>query len=176
MPSAAHDALSVRLVDVDQLMAAHTAVGGTARGRRFEVVALNRASVLMLSAHLEGYLEDLMAESVGAIHGGLSAQGLTQRFANPSTGNIDNLFAFLGLSKPCDALSWRAAGNAAVKRNINKLVESRNAVAHGSTGVAVSKADVTRYRRYVGGFAKGFDNLARDRVIVLTGSAPWTAG
>lgn len=175
MASNAHDALSHRLADIDQLLNAHAAVGGTERGRRFEVVALNRAAVLLLSAHLEGYLEDLMAEALNAVHGGLSPSSLTQRFANPSTGNIDSLFAFLGLTKPCDSISWRRAGNAAVKKNINELVATRNQIAHGSVGVTVYKSQVTRYRTYVTGFAKGFDNLVRGRVASLTGSAPWSA-
>ena len=69
MPSNALAALASRLVDVDQLMAAHAAVGGDKRGRRYEVVGLNRAAVLMLSAHFEGYIEDVMREALAAIAG-----------------------------------------------------------------------------------------------------------
>ena len=174
MASGAHDNLSARLDDLDQLMVAHEAVGGTERGRRFGVVALNRASVLLLSAHLEGYLEELMAEALDAVHTGLSPSELTGRFANPSTGNIDNLFAFLGLHKPSDSISWQAAGNTAVKKNINELVDTRNRIAHGATGVAVSKVEVKRFRGYVVGFAKAFDNLVRGRLRTLTGNYPWT--
>jgi len=173
MASRAYHNLFARLDDIEQLMAAHEAVGGTERGRRFGLVALNRASVLLLSAHLEGYLEELMAEALDTVHTGLSPSELTGRFANPSTGNIDKLFAFLGLSKPCDSISWQAAGNDAVKRNINELVETRNRIAHGATGIAVSKVKVTRYQRYVVGFTRAFDNLVRDRVKTLTGTSPW---
>lgn len=84
------------------------------------------------------------------------------------------LFGFLGLDKPCDSISWQKAGNAAVKRNINELVEKRNSMAHGTTGVTVYKTEVTRYYRYVVGFAKGFDDLVGDRVEALTGQRPWT--
>jgi len=174
MASTAYDALSSRLDDIDQLMAAHGAVGGVERGRRFEVEALNRAAVLLLSAHLEGYLEDLLSEAVSAVHTGLATDDLTKRFANPTTGNVDGLFRFLGLNKPCDSISWQRAGNAAVKKNINELVETRNAIAHGTTGVTVHKRMVTRYRQYVVGFAKRFDNLVRDRVATLTGTSPWS--
>jgi hypothetical protein len=105
---------------------------------------------------------------------GLSGAALTGRFANPTTGNINNLFAVLGLAKPSDSVSWRKAGNEAVKRNVNELVETRNAIAHGTTGVDVSKATVEQYRKYVVGFARGFDNLVRARVEHLAGIAPWT--
>jgi hypothetical protein len=59
MPSAAFKRLRARLGDVDDLMRGHAAVGGTERGRRIGVEGINRAAVLMLSAHLEGYVEDL---------------------------------------------------------------------------------------------------------------------
>ncbi len=100
---------------------------------------------------------------------------MTHRFANPSTGNVDRLFAVLGLNQPSDSVSWQHAGNDAVKRNINQLVDSRNAIAHGATGVDVSKATVERYRKYVVGFAGGIDNLVRARIGDVTGIAPWTA-
>lgn len=58
MPSEAHRALKDRLRDVDQLMKAHEAVGGPEAGRRNYVEGLNRAAVLMLCAHFEGYVED----------------------------------------------------------------------------------------------------------------------
>jgi hypothetical protein len=174
MPSQAHAALSTRLDDIEQLMDAHAAVGGTERGRRYGLGALNRAAVLLLSAHLEGYLEDLLEEAVTALNPGLSGRELTRRFANPSTGNIDGLFAVIGLNKPSNVVSWQRAGNDAVKDNINQLVETRNSIAHGATGVGVSKAAVERYQKYVVGFARGIDNLVRERVETVTGTEPWT--
>jgi hypothetical protein len=175
MPSSAHEALSVRLQDIDQLMAAHAAVGGPERGRRFDVEALNRASVLLLSAHLEGYLEDLMREALIAVQGGLSGDAIVARFANPTTGEIDKLFAVIGMEKPCSQISWRKAGNQAVKANLNELVGRRNRIAHGAEGVTVYKAEVERFRRYVTGFAQRFDELVRRRVAELAGSTPWPA-
>lgn len=95
--------------------------------------------MLPLSAHLEGYLEDLMDEAILAINKDLSPANPTGRFANPSIGNINNLFAFLGMGTPCDSFSRRSAGNAAVKKNINELVQTRNRIAHGGTGETVSR-------------------------------------
>lgn len=65
VPSKALEALTERLSDVDQLVTAHQAVAGSARGRKWEVEGLNRAAVLMLCSHFEGYLEDVMAEALG---------------------------------------------------------------------------------------------------------------
>jgi hypothetical protein len=173
MGSNALAALSTRLEDIGQLMAAHAAVGGTNRGRRFYVDALNRASVLLLSGHLEGYLEDLLEEALAAVHPGIEAKPLISRFSNPSIGRINALFAVLGMERPCDHVRWRNASNASVKRNINQLVEERNRIAHGTVGVQAYKDQVTRYRQYVTGFARRFDDLVRQRVAELTGVQPW---
>ena len=83
MPSQALAALTDRLRDVDQLMNAHEAVGGPAPGRRYEVEGINRAAVLMLSAHPEGYLEDVMAEALAGVNPSLAASVVTGSFHNP---------------------------------------------------------------------------------------------
>jgi hypothetical protein len=173
MPSKALAALTDRLKDVDQLMAAHRAVAGPKRGRKFEVEGLNRAAVLMLTSHFEGYLEDVMAEAVQAVNPKLSASTLTGGFHNPWPDRIDELFAFLGMVKPSKSISWQRASNTAVRSNLKKLVGTRNKLAHGTTGVTVYKTDVTSLRKYVEGFARRFDALVRAQVKLLTGSNPW---
>jgi hypothetical protein len=158
---------------VDQLMNAHAAVGGKQRGRRFEVVGLNRAAILMLSAHFEGYLEDVMAEALSALNQQLDPKPLTGSFHNPWPDRIDDLFAFLGMNKPARNVSWRRASNQSVRSNLEKLVRTRNRLAHGTTGVTVYKSEVTSLRKYVEGFAQRFDGLVRVQVHALTGAYPW---
>ena len=175
MPSQALDGLTVRLADVDQLMDAHRAIGGPNRGRRYEVEGMNRAAVLMLSAHLEGYLEDVMEEALAALNPQLNVKPLTGQFHNPWPDRIDELFAFLGMDRPSRAISWRGAGNPAVRRNLEKLVRTRNQLAHGTTGVRVYKNEITSLRRYVEGFASRFDGVLRGQMHTLTGSYPWAA-
>lgn len=175
MPSQALAALTDRLQDVDQLMDAHRAVGGDQRGRRFEVEGLNRAAVLMLSAHFEGYLEDVMAEALAAVNPQLEVKPLTGGFHNPWPDRIDDLFAFLGMDKPSKSISWQKAGNAAVRNNLEKLVRTRNRLAHGATNVQVYKTEVTSLRKYVEGFSERFDAAVRDQVHTLTGTHPWPA-
>lgn len=173
MPSQALAALTDRLRDVDQLMDAHRAVGGAQRGRRFEVEGLNRAAVLMLSAHFEGYIEDLMAEALAALNPHLGVKPLTGNFHNPWPDRIDELFAFLGMNQPSKSISWQRAGNKAVRDNLGKLVRTRNQLAHGTTGVSVYKSEITSLRKYVEGFAQRFDELVRHQVQSLTGAPPW---
>lgn len=156
-------------------MDAHRAVGGDQRGRRFEVEGVNRAAVLMLSAHFEGYLEDVMEEALAAVNPQLKVKPLTGGFHNPWPDRIDDLFAFLGMQKPARSISWRSASNEAVRRNLEKLVRTRNQLAHGTTGVRVYKSEITSLRKYVEGFAERFDGAVRDQVHALTANYPWAA-
>lgn len=175
MASDALHGLTVRLRDVDQLMAAHETVGGLEPGRRYDVEGLNRAAVLMLCAHFEGYVEDVMREALSALNVRIDAAPLLAAFHNPWPDRIDDLFAFIGMSRPCRTISWQRASNASVKENLDDLVRTRNRIAHGTTGVTVRKGDVTRYRRYVEGFAPRFDRLVRTQIRTLTGTNPWPA-
>ena len=156
-------------------MAAHETVGGLEPGRRYDVEGLNRAAVLMLCAHLEGYVEDLMREGLTALNASIDAAPLLARFHNPWPDQIDELFGFLGMSRPSRGISWQRANNTSVRQNLDDSVRTRNKIAHGTTGVAVHKSDVTRYRKYVEGFATRFDALVRTQIRTLTGAYPWPA-
>jgi RiboL-PSP-HEPN len=169
MPSDARTGLTTRLSDVDQLMAAHRTIGGLEAGRRYDVEGLNRAAIVMLCAHFEGYLEDVMAEALRAIESGLDPDVLTKNFHNPWPERIDDLFAFLGMSQPCRKISWQRAGNAAVRTNLEALVRMRNQVAHGATGVTVHRTHVTRYRGYVEGFVERFDTSCAIAFVLSLG-------
>jgi len=173
MPSHALTGLTDRLTDIDQLARAHAAVGGSQRGRRWDVQALNRAQLVLLCAHFEGYLEDLMAEAIAAINGALEPAALTRGFHNPWPDRIDQLYAFLGMTSPARTIAWRKASNKTVRANLEDMVRTRNKLAHGTTGVTVYKTDVDRYRRYVEGFSRRFDRAVRERVYSLTGRHPW---
>lgn len=173
MSSQAFEGLKERLKDVDQLMAAHAAIAGSKPGRKYEVLGINRAALLMLSAHFEGYLEDVMAEALETINPDLDPAVLIRGFHNPWPDRIDELFAFLGLEKPAREISWQKAGNKTVRENLEILVGTRNRVAHGATGVTVYKTDVVRLRKYVLGFAERFDQKVRARVVTLVGLDPW---
>src|SRR5258708_1134845 len=100
MPSQAFLALSDRLKDLDDLELAHadaTAAHQSHPGRRWNVQGLNRGAILLLSAHLEGYLEDLMEEALRAVNRRLDGEALRRGFTNPRPSFIDKFFALLGL-------------------------------------------------------------------------------
>lgn len=175
MPSQALARLADRLKDVDELMNAHGAIAGPKRGRKFEVEGINRAGILMLCSHFEGYLEDLMAEALEAVNPKLVPDVLTYSFHNPWPDRIDDLFGFLGMASPSKKISWQKASNKSVRVNLGDLVRTRNKVAHGTVGVKAYKVEVARFRGYVEGFSKHFDSAVRSQVHKLTGSDPWPA-
>jgi hypothetical protein len=80
--SRAFEQLNGRLNDIDDLMEAHSAVGGPKRGVRWRLAGVNRAAVLMC-AHLEGYIEDVFREALNAINPRLDPEPLVSRFHNP---------------------------------------------------------------------------------------------
>src|SRR5207248_5023355 len=119
---------------------------------------LGRAGVVMLCAHLEGYIEDLFRESFVAIHPKLQPETVVSRFHNPWPRAIDDLFATIGLPNASKGIRWQSGANLeAVRAKLNDLVDTRNRIAHGATDVQVRKKKVISYRRYVIGFAQRLD-------------------
>jgi len=173
MPSAALDSLSSRLVDIDQLFAAHAAVTGTGPGKRGRVIALNRAGVLLLNAHFEGYLESVFAEALSSFDPALDAAQLYRQFNNPWPADIDKLFSFFGMKGPAKKPSWRRTSNKMVRSALEAMVARRNQLAHGEVGVKVRKQEVKRWRTYVERFCSHFDDLVRDQITALQGAPPW---
>ncbi len=125
MPSGALQNLEARLKEIDQLLTAHAALtrlrraelaigragGGLkavaeavnllvtppTRGRPGQVEALNKASVALLSAHLQGFIEDLFEEAAGKLLAGKvpDVQTLVSNArlrGNPTSENITRLF------------------------------------------------------------------------------------
>lgn len=54
--------LSENLRDVDRLLALHTTVGGTSRGRRWNVQCLNKGAIVLICGAWEAFLEDVCDE------------------------------------------------------------------------------------------------------------------
>jgi hypothetical protein len=54
---------STRAGRLDRLRSAHTAIGGSGRGRRWVTEELNHALVLRLAAEFQGFARDLHEES-----------------------------------------------------------------------------------------------------------------
>jgi hypothetical protein len=175
--SQSHDALAARLKDVDDLLNGHTAVTAAHQanpGRRYDTMGLNRGAILLLSAHLEGYVEDLMEESLRHLNRTLDGKALRRGFMNPTADRIDEFFALLGLKKPTKdgRIRWQNCDNARVRRSLNELIETRNKIAHG-TQETVHKKNVEQLKRHVEGFAGRFDDVVAEHMTTVLGTRPW---
>src|ERR1700736_4078544 len=63
---------TVRATALDEIAFAHTALGGTARGRRYTTQQINRAYAMLLASQFQGYCRDLHSECVDHILGVLA--------------------------------------------------------------------------------------------------------
>jgi RiboL-PSP-HEPN len=177
MPSQAFLALSDRLKDLDDLKLAHadaTSAHQNNPGRRWNVHGLNRSAILLLSAHLEGYLEDLMEEALRAVDPHLDGAPLRRGFANPRPSFIDKFFALLGITDVTKdpSIHWPGASNTRVRARLSGLVDLRNQIAHGQQST-VQLNTVKRYRRLVVYFTRRIDAVVRAHLTSITGVVPW---
>jgi len=138
-------------------------------------MGINRGAILLLSAHLEGYIEDLMEECLRHVNPSLSGEALRRGFMNPTADRIDEFFALIGLKKPTKnaTISWQNCDNARVRASLKQLIETRNKIAHG-TQETVHKGTVELLHRHVKAFAVRFDEVvARHMTTILGGTRPW---
>jgi hypothetical protein len=165
--------LSVGLNELDDLEKLVQLKTGGSKGPTAGIVAARRAGVLLLNAHFEAYLEDVLQEALSSINVGFSAASIRRDFTTPRPNNIDKLFVLLGVEKISSKPNWRGASNKSVRTAIDGLQNARNAVAHGDRDAKATKRDLTRYKAYVEGFAKAIDEVVAKRVEAMTGTRPW---
>jgi hypothetical protein len=205
MPSTALQNLEDRLKEIDQLITAHGALtrlrraelaigragGGLqavaaavnllvtppTRGRPGQVEALNKASIALLSAHLQGFIEDLFEEAAAKLLTGKvpDVQALVSNArlrGNPTADNIVRLFATAGFPDVLDGIRWQKCSNAAVRSRLKALNELRNRIVHGGTE-AVGKSQVEQFKAFVQNLAERLDTKVATTVRSVTGVAPW---
>lgn len=204
MPSTALANLKNRLADIDQLIAAHTALtkfkkaqaaakgGGLEQiidvvnalvkepgvGRPAEVAALNRAAFVLLTAHFQGFVDELHRETADhVLKGKVSSiddvvKMVKPRNANPHVDVIERMFAGLGCYEVMSNISWNRCANATVKKRLTDYIDTRNKIAHGKQ-LVVTKAQVVAFKYYVELLAGKIASNVGAKVKASTGKAPW---
>ena len=206
MPSKAHKNLAGRMKDIEQLLEAHKAMtqfkrarsaaeraGGElekisevigklvqepGRGRRKEVAALNRSAMVLLSAHLQGYIEDVYDEATHLLLDGkirnvnMLIRQAKRTFSNPHANRINSLYASIGIPDIMDGLSWQGAANKAIKRRLSEYIKIRNDIAHGSQE-SITKQKVTSFKQFVEVFARNFDEKVSREIRSIIRRSPW---
>lgn len=181
---------TTRASALDEIEAAHRAIGGEGRGRRYATQQINQAFAVMVSSQFQGFCRELHAEAVDhlALVLPLELRPIVRaRFAggrrldggNANPGNLGADFARFGIDL------WGATvaldhGNRRRQRELEELSKWRNAIAHqdfdphhlgGRSRIGL--ADVRRWRRACNSLARSFDAVVRGGLAPLVGGRPW---
>jgi|GEM_PF-1581375 hypothetical protein len=134
--------------------------------------ALNRACVVLLSATLQGYVEEVFMECSEHAFGEYTEdeakryRNTWSRWGNPSPSNITNLFRRIGIDDVFDGLSWQGQGTEALKKNLDELNQVRNRIAHvvpiavNGRPFALTLAKIIRWRNVSERFGVKFKDIA----------------
>ena len=135
--------------------------------------SLNRSCVVMLSALLQSFVEEVFFEtSVELLGIEDNAQSVFRksfsRWGNPSDQNVRALFNRLGIGDVLADLSWRGCRRGRVNENLRQLNELRNQIAHGGQYLrwqnrpySLSLAEAVRLRDFAQRFGDYFPAHAR---------------
>jgi hypothetical protein len=173
---------------LDQIEAAHVAVGGSAPGRRHATLQLNHAYTLLLAGQFQAFCRDLHSEAADhlanavtvhpAVASLLRAELTSNRKldrGNPAPGNLGADFGRFNLAfwPSAQALDRRVAK---WQKGLERLTEFRNAIAHQDFTLLkpnLRLGSVRAWRRACRGLAKVFDSAVADAVHGLIGTRPW---
>jgi hypothetical protein len=180
---------------LDQLEAAHKAVGGTGPGRRY-LTQLNHACIVMLAAQWQDFCRNLHTEAADAIVAALDPP--TARLAmqaaltsnrqldrgNAGPGAVGNDFSRFGTTRFWDLVDDLDRRNAQRRLRLDQLHIWRNAVAHQDFNwktqqrKAVDKTrgtldDVRRWRSACDALTEQFDVVVSAQASSLVGTPPW---
>ncbi len=179
-----------RAAKLDRIAAAHGAVGGTGRGRRWATQQINQAYAMLLSSQFQGFCRDLHSESVDhlarAINPVILRTALRAEFVlarkldrgNPNAGNIGADFTRLGLPF-WNNVRRDDVRNRLCQTRLDELCEWRNAIAHQDFDPASLRPEsltlpaIRTWRRACNGLARSFDRVIARYIEAVTGTPPW---
>ncbi len=179
-----------RAAKLDEIEAAHAALTGTGRGRRWATEQVNHAYAVLLSSQFQAFCRDLHTESIDSFLSPLSQRSTEEIvrnqfvFArrldrgNPTPGNIGADFDRLGL-EIWPAARQLDARNASRQRRLERMCAWRNAIAHQDFDrselepLSLHLATVRGWRRTCDALARSFDRVLRGYLAHITGSKPW---
>jgi hypothetical protein len=135
--------------------------------------SLNRSCIVMLSALLQSFVEEVFFEACVEFlgveeHAQKAFRASFNRWGNPSDENIRKLFNRMGVGDVLADLTWRGCRRGRVQENLRQINELRNQIAHGARNLtwrkrpySLSLAEVGRLTRFAGCFGEYFPAHAR---------------
>jgi hypothetical protein len=176
---------------LDEIAAAHRAVGRRGPGRRFAAQQINQAYVVLLSSQFQRFCRDLHTDCVNHLLAHPALQPfeaiLHPRFVdgrrldagNPNPGNIGSDFGRLGV-KFWDGLRRLDRHNEMRQHRLESMNHWRNAIAHqdfrsphlgGRSNLRFM--EVRQMRAACNRLAVDMDRMMYAYLIQTTGAAPW---
>jgi hypothetical protein len=168
----------LNLTYVDELISVRQVQHGGARGapRRVEDgsregASINRSSIVLLSALLQSYVQDVFQNAAKQALPALATDNVWRSYwkqmkgwGNPSSDNASILFLKIGINDVFDGLSWQKCDNSLVRSRLNQLNHVCNSIAHGSAVLRINDADysltlakVKTFRNFAEAFAARFE-------------------
>lgn len=180
--------------NLDELVAAHASVGGTAPGRRYATDQLNASLIVQVAAHFQLFCRNIHSEAAQVLvsaapraYRSMLRVAFTNRRGldrgNASAETISGDFARFDLD------IWAAAiadSSLALTRRtrLEQLNTWRNAIAHQDfvfsshqqallSGTSLTLPWARRWRSGCNGLARAFDRVVGAHVEVIIGKQPW---
>lgn len=176
---------------LDQMEAAHRAIGRVGPGARHAAEQINQAYVLLLSSRFQRFCRDLHAECIDHLTHGLEPLPIRIIFrrqleygrkldvGNPNPGNIGSDFDRFEI-RFWPAVIHHDERNAARQRLLSTMNQWRNAIAHQDASLhdgpgrdRLRLADVRRWRMNCEQLAVDFERVMYHYLRSLTGRLPW---
>ncbi len=180
-----------RRAALDQIVAAHSALGGSGPGRRYTTHHVNQAYAVLLSSHFQGFCRDLHSEAVDHLVGVVQPDALKPLLrvrltegrkldrGNPNPGHLGADFGRFSLEF-WPAIRSIDERNRRRQERLAELTDWRNAIAHqdfspawvaqsGSLGLE----RVDRWRSACDQLARAFDGVLEKHLIRMTATPPW---
>lgn len=152
-------------------------VSDPGRGRPREVHALNSAGIVLLSAHLQGYIADIFKEVAnmtlaGKVRDVTALIETANTRGNPNEANITRLFRSIGYADILGGISWQRMNNRQLRAKLRSFNELRNRIAHGAAET-VNKVTLRNYLDVLSNLAQRLDEKLRRETRSVTGVDPW---
>jgi hypothetical protein len=175
---------------LDEIAAAHAAVGGTAPGRRWATQQINYAYTMLLSSQFQRFCRDLHPECtdhlVSSVNPAILRTVLRAEFTafrqldrgNAGPANIGSDFNRFGLAF-WSAVRGDHGQNRAQQAMLENLQAWRNAIAHQDFDHSkLHRANLTlptvrRWRRACNALARSFDRVLGSHLTGILAAPPW---
>ncbi|SDP50828.1 hypothetical protein SAMN04515671_4555 [Nakamurella panacisegetis] len=183
-----------RAVSIDNLFAAHMAVSGGTRGRKYNIAEINHALIVRMASEFQGFCRELHDECLNAVLDSIPLptrldevfrvfMGRARKLdtGNANWANVCNDFSPFGVSLKDDLGTKYPSRYTRYVTNMDRLNDARNAIAHqdakklAECGAQQPLSLVTcrKWRSTLNQVATGLDAVMHAYLKDLTGQRPW---